>query len=312
MSPTILNYDDADQALPPVQLVREQLPPVPIVVTEGVASTTAVTPTSEPANNVDAATAFQQALQETRRRALESMKLKRSLQTGRPVAIPSNSTPQPEVPVMMPVVAEGKSLEEEMADLEKEVLELRAEAGEAPMDIDEPEEGEITPSNETETLPELPIPILAPIPVRPSRGHKRPNADDLNNRPTSAPLRTIPPFKRRQFGGNPQRPNRLLVNLDDNSDSDSDEEPVSIAASTPALPAIDPIEAQRILAEKEENIRMLREQIAERLKARIMARNSSQDNATPLPDEVRPPSVAAAIAQDVEMGSSAPDTRKPL
>lgn len=233
---------------------------------------TAVPGTS--ARDVNAALAARTALLETRRKALESMKRKRDgagprVQNGMDVDMSTRASG-----TATPVVDLEKSIEQQVADLEKEVLDLQSADIEVPMDIDEPEEGEITPSP---PKPETPAPAFlstsASLPFpRSIRGVKRPNAEDLETRPTSLPSRLPPPKRRSVFARIAQNRNRLIINLDDDSsDSDSEDEvhPSPAGTATP-VPIIAPGDAERekLLAEKEESIRRLREQIAARMKAK--------------------------------------------
>lgn len=189
------------------------------------------------------------------------------------------------------------SLEDQVADLEKEIMGLRQDAvaasdgdedDEEPMELDEPEEGEIVlPSPPSAPTGEASPPgsgstAVPPksLPVSNFRGTKRPNAEDMETRPKSLSSRAQPPSKRRAaFGGPPLRANRLLFHLDDESDdtedSDSDEiyrpyGPPRITAS-PHPPAAGPTaeETQRLLAEKEESIRRLKEEIAAKLRIKL-------------------------------------------
>ena len=160
-----------------------------------------------------------------------------------------------------------------MADMEREIGAQQTGDAESAMDVDSVEEGEISP-DEKDNLVTLAVRekvsdqasrSSAPS-SNSSRGIKRPTAEDLEGRPMTVSQRFIPPSKRRVFGGVPQRPQRLLINLDDDSDSDDDD--TDVGATSRAIED----EAARMLAEKEESIRRLKEQIAARLKARELKR----------------------------------------
>jgi hypothetical protein len=202
-----------------------------------------------------------------------------------------------------PVVDSEKSIEQQVADLEKEVLDLQSADIEVPMDIDEPEEGEIAPSPPE---PELPAPAFpstsASLPFRRSiRGVKRPNAEDLDTRPTSLPSR-LPPTKRRSvFARIAQHRNRLIINLDDDSsDSDSEDEDHAPATGTATpVPIIIPGDAERekLLAEKEESIRRLRERIAARMKAKEARLRDGVDSISPSDNESLRQAAAEVVAE---------------
>ena len=169
-------------------------------------------------------------------------------------------------PLDVPLTALEDTIEQQVAELEREVMnsQMTLDA----IDIDEPEEGEIPLSSlPTQIPPKLSslTSISASLPImRPHRGLKRPNAEDMDSRPTSVPSRSVPPSKRRAFGGVAQRPNRLLIHLDD---SDSDE-----AAEDDMPDLASEVETQRLLAEKEEGIRELKEKIAARMKVKGLNR----------------------------------------
>jgi hypothetical protein len=209
---------------------------------------------------------------ESRRKALASMKMRRSAVDAQKRVEAVADVPV--VPTPAQAMVEGvederqRTIEDEVAELEKEVLglasaevsdqddmdvEMEEDDDEGGMDVDEePEEGEIVQS----TLPTPPPPILPTLPVPTSlpvsfpRGIKRPVADDFVTKPMSS-TRALPPAKRRVFGG-PQRPHRLIISLDD-SDSESEDEP-----------AVDPPKAPKHL---DQTIEDLRAQIAAKVKA---------------------------------------------
>ncbi|WWC85753.1 uncharacterized protein L201_000619 [Kwoniella dendrophila CBS 6074] len=246
---------------------------------------------------------LQATLLETRRKAMESMRRRRAAVPKPITTVPVSTAETVETTVTTvstPSVDEEaaeiqRSIEEQMADLEKEVLEAAAVAQGPPtdppaaevgngeqaeeeqdqMDLDEPEEGEIMPSEIPTSTPEPLIPPFigsASLPVRPPRGVKRLHAEDLNeNKATSLPSRTLPPAKRRPFGAT-QRVQRLILHLDDDSDSDSsvedDNQPIMDLDFTSNSNEVDIIERQRMLEEKESSIRKLKEQIAAKMAAR--------------------------------------------
>ena len=203
------------------------------------------------------------------------------------------------------ITVEEKSIEEQMVELEKEVMGLRTRQN-TPIDIDEPEEGEISDP----PPPTLPIQHLAPpsiqvlstsLPNRSSRGMKRPNAEDMENRPTSLPTRPLPIKRRSVFGGFSQRPNRLIINLDDSDSEDDDdakerggERFAKFMKSGTATPIPIPIpisilgtgedETLKLFREKEEGIRRLKEQIAERVRVQQMKSNEGVKEGTNTPE----------------------------
>ncbi|WVQ93846.1 hypothetical protein IAU59_000924 [Kwoniella sp. CBS 9459] len=276
----------------PVDLPPPDIPELPVIAVE-----TSIP--SVPAPSA-AETALQNALLESRRKVLESMRRRRAALDNNP---PQAVAPEPVVeqsnlvPETHAAMALSQSIEEQMADIEREVMSLQAEnqiqdtgADEdedmlVDMDIDEPEEGEILSSNlptpPSEPIVTLPtLPASAPVP-RPPRGVKRLHAEDLmENRSTSAPSRIPPPQKRRLFGAI-QRPQRLIIHLDDSSDSsDDDDDAIPIPPPDPDILA-----TQRLLAEKEESIRRLKEQIAAKMRARQKKKlegNSAEPGGSPI------------------------------
>ncbi|OCF36100.1 hypothetical protein I316_01972 [Kwoniella heveanensis BCC8398] len=310
-SDVVLNYGDEDQDPPSASLPARETQPLaerlstPSVPAEVAPPTSTPPPlpidlpppdiseipvpkieipiTSDPKPSA-ADNALQNALLESRRKALESMRRRRAaLDNSKPVQTIISETVAEESTARSldaAALALNKSIEEQMADIEKEVMNLHAESAvsdakvvedeemEEDMDIDEPEEGEIIMS----TLPTPPseppvtlstIPVSAPVP-RPPRGVKRLHAEDLmENRSTSVPTRIPPPQKRRLFGAI-LRPQRLILHLDESSDSSDDEEDILPSPQ----PDPDILATQRLLAEKEESIRRLKEQIAAKMKAR--------------------------------------------
>ncbi|OCF71238.1 hypothetical protein I204_08191 [Kwoniella mangroviensis CBS 8886] len=252
---------------------------------------------------------LQNTLLESRRKAMESMRRRRAA-VPRPISSTQSIT-EVEVSAESTTVAEDqaiefrRSIEEQMASIEKEVLEAaaaaiedkpnesEAELGPEPdedeeeqMDLDEPEEGEIIPPLIDSSISEPVIPPLigsAPLPIRPPRGIKRMHAEDLNeNKATSLPTRSLPPAKRKPFGAN-QRAQRLLLHLDDSDSDSSDDEdtPTSNVIFTPTGD-VDIIERQRMLEEKEASIRKLKEQIAARMAARRKKGDDTPTGCTPM------------------------------
>ncbi|WRT63658.1 uncharacterized protein IL334_000581 [Kwoniella shivajii] len=240
---------------------------------------------------------LQNQLLESRRKALESMRRRRAaapklantiLDTTVEVQSTSESVTNDEEADLQ------KSIDAQMADIEKAVLEAAAavqgkvedqEEAEEEMDIDDPEEGEIIPSSTLastldppSTLPVWPI----SLPIRPPRGVKRLHAEDMmDNRSTSAPARILPPAKRRPFGA-AQRIQRLMINIDDSdSDSSDDDREEYNAVFTPNTEG-DIIERQRLLEEKEASIQKLKDQIAARMAARLKKPETIIGSVTPM------------------------------
>ena len=274
-----------------ISQVKDSPQEVPILTPTSTASSSTITPTTaiplQPvATSADAEMEAKDAILEIRRKALESMRRRRAkrvdvteISLDVDVSIPNSGTGTP----LAPSNAE-RTIEQEVLDLEQEVLGLQAEAqanveaaahganvGQSPtsmiMDLDEPEEGEITQSTLPLFTPQPQPVVSSSLPtLRNTRGIKRPNAEDLDSRPTSAAARV----RRRPFGGGPQRPTRLIINLDDPDSSDSeDEQPMMPMPVVPVIPANangDPV--MELLKEKEEKIRLLKEQISARMKAR--------------------------------------------
>ncbi|WVF66224.1 hypothetical protein IAT40_000964 [Kwoniella sp. CBS 6097] len=352
-SDVVLNYGDEDEAPPSASLPRraslsERIgpssstadavpptstpPPLPIElpppdkqeVTEAVSATPNIV--TEQASSA-AESALQNALLESRRKALESMKRRRAALDAKPIQpvvthkVIEEVNEEVNVDLSGPAaMALNKSIEEQMADIEKEVLNLQSESQveesgaseDVDMDIDEPEEGEIISSN-LPTPPSEPLmtsstlSASAPVP-RPPRGVKRLHAEDLmENRSTSAPSRIPPPQKRRLFGAI-QRPQRLILHLDDSSDS-SDEEDDAIPTPQPDP---DILATQRLLAEKEESIRRLKEQIAAKMKAR--AKKKMEDNMTISTPMIQTPSIEGvpSVRAFMQRSVSGPGDQSPL
>ncbi|WWD22374.1 hypothetical protein CI109_106865 [Kwoniella shandongensis] len=214
----------------------------------------------------DAAT--QSALLETRRKALESMKRRRAALEAKPLvvsdtgnAVQTESVAEAPGPTSEETELE-KTIEQQMADLEKEVLNSHNANAEVDMDmdIDEPEEGEITaPSPPRPTSARAaPVVISNSLPTTTfPRGKKRALAEDLMETRSAAPVRASLPPRRRPFWAM-QRPQKLILHLDDSSDSSDDEE-----TGTPLQDS----DSSASQAQLEENIRSLQERIA-KLKAK--------------------------------------------
>lgn len=248
------------------------------------------------------------ALLETRRKAFESMKMRR--EANRPTQpIPAEPVPAPVDMSLLddtPIIIDDdddsvpdKTIEEQMAELEEEVMGLQNQqameiaAADAQDDIDM--EIESTEDGEIEDIPEPPklpisasstpilsVPSLAPssgssTAVKiPSRGTKRLNAEDMmDNRPSTMPAQLNPHKRRSLFGGMPQRPNRLMMLVDQpDSDSDGDDDNDDPQMSKLKITSGNstPNDTAKLLAEKEDSIKKLREQIERRLKAKLAKR----------------------------------------
>jgi len=259
------------------------------------------------------------AMLEIRRKALESMKQRKLAKKGSPEKMDVD-LPNPSSGSATPVptsAAIEKSIEQEVLDLEHEVMGLQeaedARQDEAlessppkspaksvndeemPMELDSPEPGEIVST----LTAALPVPI-APIPVAsasssslPSfrRGIKRPNAEDMESRPLSAPSWV----RRKPFGGPVQRPNRLMINLDEMSESDSDDD--KSGANTPI------VVANVLIQDKEEQIRLLKEKIAARLKEK-QAKKLKTDSRSNAPSPSPVPAVGSEETAEIVAGGS--------
>ncbi|ORX34659.1 hypothetical protein BD324DRAFT_634373 [Kockovaella imperatae] len=280
--------------------------------------------------------AAKHAILETRRKALESMRARRAQKsTKRMAGSASPMDVEVDMEIDVDVASENpvsaaadaaleeaadaaaqKSIEDEVADLEQEVMgyesvlakqaaaaevtsndaetkssapptaledQTKTEFVDMDVDSDEPEEGELSPD---------PVEPTPDVPIRRVRG--RPAAEDLDSRPVSAPVRT----RRKPFGA-PQRANKLILALDDDSESDSEPEtsndqaerraeilkrlaeekqntPIPLQLTLSSEGTTDSRGAGQskllALAEQEEKIRLLKEQIALKLKAKEAAR----------------------------------------
>jgi hypothetical protein len=173
-----------------------------------------------------------------------------------------------------------ESIEEQVANLEREVSVMQTEADmEMDVDMDEEEEEEdgeiqdevpvaLPPSSSEPSRAPTPPPA-ASLPLSAPTRRKRPNAEEfMDARPLPARL---PPAKRRLFGGLPQRPQRLMMSLDDSDSEDEEERPRRSLEATP-VPVIQiPEEHDRrsLLAAKDESIRKLKEEIERRKRAKM-------------------------------------------
>jgi hypothetical protein len=258
---------------------------------------------------VESELAARTALLETRRKAFESMKRRR--EANRPVQpVPAEPVPAPVDMSLLddtPIIIDDdddsvpdKTIEEQMAELEEEVMGLQNQQAmeiaaadadaqdDIDMEIESTEDGEIEDIPEPAKLPPISAsstPILSVPSLSssgsstaikiPSRGTKRLNAEDMmDTRPSTMPARLNPHKRRSLFGGLPQKPNRLMMLVDQpdsDSEGDEDDDPqmsklkITSGNSTPN-------ETAKLLAEKENSIRRLREQIERRLKAKLAKR----------------------------------------
>lgn len=284
--PDVLNYGDEDSTSASDEPAAGPSQPPPISLTSSSAA----------ASPADAAQPRMSGpgISETRRRVLESMRRRKAVTPSSISASvrPLQSTPSPQ------------STSDEAAKLEREVLGSTAEV---PMEIDDVEDGEIADEPTPPPLP-APNPVPASIPVARShsRGIKRPHAEDLMDnasRPTSA-QRSAPP-KRRVFGSLLyQQPNRLLVSLDDSDDSDSSDDDVDPPppVHTPVIVIPPPIDKATMLAQKEERIRRLKEQIEAKLALHRANTSAAASGATTPTIESR---VAQATLAAVDVGGNA-------
>lgn len=204
-----------------------------------------------------------ETLAERKRRVLESMKRGRkpkpvesgpSTGTITPIAILEDASPTPPILAPTPKLASKADLQDEVAALEREVMQLQENR--PPVQL-EPEEGEIIASNTPSPAKQtLQLPVQPPVKstnllngARLNRATKRPAAEDLmDGRATSS--KVAYPVKRKF--GRPVGWAKLQVSLDDSDDEDQ-----------PASPAV-PSPIDRDQAKLDEEIRLLREQILRR------------------------------------------------
>jgi hypothetical protein len=215
--------------------------------------------------------------------------------------------------VLSPTLPEAPAiqvtLEDEVAALEQEVIGLQNAAPD-PMDIDEPEEGEISdmeveappPPATPIVIPKIPSIVPSKTPVQLNKSTKRRNAEEMMDNRSSIQARSLRPSKRRIFGAIRQKP--IIINLDESDDSDSDDE-----RSGPT-PAEMEVERQRMLKEKEDNINRLREQIL-RLQAK-----AARDKRAKMKDAVAKVAMEQATSdvvagrKDVVMNQDEAEARK--
>jgi len=261
-------------------------------------------------------TSTMNALLESKRKAMESMRRARKASDDvarpepRPIIPPpaARGSPLPDLstspPPILPAVPEPvmavtqENLEDQVAALEQEVLGLQDAE---PMIVDEEEEEE----EEGEIPDDVPPPVqprMVPIipATTPIRLNKRPNAEDMMDahRSQSISSRSLHPAKRRQFG-TALRMKRLIISLDDSDDEDNEDD-----ISTPTAVDLE-ADRQRLLKEKDDNIMRLREQIL-RLQAR--AKRDKKDKAreialgaTPAGSGPVTPAEMAATVEDTVM-----------
>jgi len=276
-----------------------------------IASTSATTATKASTMN---------ALLESKRRAMESMR--RGRKAGENVSRPPTRPPTPplgmqgspvpsrpsSVPPVHPLPSRPTSvlpsrpltqenLEDQVAALEQEVIGLREAQ---PMVVDdEEEEGEIP-----DEIVVPPQPRMAPIipATTPIRLNKRPNAEDMMdaNRSQSISSRSVHPAKRRQFGA-AMRMKRLIISLDDSDDEDNEDQ-----APTPTAAQLE-ADRQRLLKEKEDDMMKLREKIL-RLQAKAEKEKKAKAREAAVLQAVAdapPPIEETAATEDVIMAESA-------
>lgn len=274
------------------------------------------------------------ALLESKRRALSSMQRGRKANSATPGAEAAPATPPiisramsptlPEAPIAkLAAVVRGPSpslpgapatqatLEDEVAALEQEVIGLQ-NAKPQTMDIDEPEEGEISDIEVEEAptrlatptvVPKIPAIVPSKTPLQLNKSTKRRNAEEMMESRASIQARSIHPPKRRLFGAIRQKP--IIIHLDDSDSSDSDEESHGPTAAEMEM------ERQRMLKEKEDNINRLREQIL-RLQAKAARdkRAKVKDAAAKVESEQAASDTAASGSNDVVMGAGQIGTRE--
>ena len=244
------------------------------------------------------------ALLSVRQRAIESMRRRRINGSATPVAS-GKTTP---IPIIIPLTPDGasqtastsstavpvffgeKSLAEQTDDLEREIMALDPANVARLTPLPSPEEGEIDDDPMViDPISTFTTSASSSAPTIVSRNTRRPNAEDLANRPTSLPSTS----SRRMFGV-PQKAHRLVLEIDD---SDSDDE------SLFDVPIEEDIK-RRLLEEKEENIRRLKEEIATRLRRKIKGKSKANRDAD-RSKEVTPEVMAMAEAAVAGMTNEA-------
>lgn len=282
-----------------------------------IASTSATTATKASTMN---------ALLESKRRAMESMKRARKASENTPRPEPRPLTPPlgtsgsplpshpPSRPSSVPPVhllpsrpsstfpalpLTEENLEDQVAALEQEVQGLREAE---PIIADEEEEGEIPDEVALPAIQPRMAPIIpATTPIRLNKSTKRPNAEDMmdSTRSQSISSRSVHPAKRRQFG-TAIRMKRLIISLDDSDDEDhEDQVPTPTAADLEA-------DRQRLLKEKEDDMMKLREKIL-RLQAKAEKEKKAKARGAALlaTSETAGELAVTAVVEDVVMAESA-------
>lgn len=217
------------------------------------------------ANVAELSMSMSETLAERKKRVLESMKRGRkpkplssgpSTGTVTPDLIVEDSSPTPPILAHTPKLASKATLQDEVAALEREVMQLQENR--PPVQV-EPEEGEILVSNTPS-----PVTLSQSLPAaasskstslsngsRLNRATKRPHAEDLMDGRSISSKPTYP--AKRKFG-RPIGWAKLQVSLDD---SDDDDAPAKLHSAVAA-----PVDAER--AKLEEDIRLLKAQIEQR------------------------------------------------
>jgi hypothetical protein len=294
--------------------------PIPITAPSSVtvlpiASTSAATATKASTMN---------ALLESKRRAMESMKRgrKASENVNRPETRPPTpplgmrGSPLPSRPGSVPPVhplpsrppsvppslqSTQENLEDQVAALEQEMIGLREAE---PIVVEDEEEGEIPDEVVIPTQPRMAPIIPATTPIRLNKSTKRPNAEDMmnTNRSQSISSRAVHPSKRRQFGA-AMRMKRLIISLDDSDDEDNEDQ-----APTPTAAELE-ADRQRLLKEKEDDMMKLREKILrlqakaekeKKAKAKEAALQAAAEAAVPLGHTVGVEDVVMAESADAD------------
>jgi hypothetical protein len=229
------------------------------------------------------------ALLESKRRVLESLKRTRKpsedapRSAARPLTPPleSRCSPVPSVPAAIPSIPPltQENMEDQVAVLMQEVKGLRAAE---PIIVDDQEEGEI-PDDVTPPVQHRMAPIIpATTPIQLNKSTKRRTAEDMmdSNQSQSVSPRSVYPAKRRLFG-TALRMKRLIVHLDESDDEDEE------------------AERQRELRKKEEDMMALREQIRILKERKAKARMLDIQAASQAVDEV-----PIAVVDDIVMTDS--------
>ncbi|WVQ76347.1 hypothetical protein IAR50_006012 [Cryptococcus sp. DSM 104548] len=178
------------------------------------------------------------------------------------------------------------------------------------MELEEPEEGEIpapSPVLPIAAMSEVSAPILSEqlpgIAGATRRGIKRPHAEDLlDTRPHSAPPVRRPPAPRRLFGV-PLNPTRLLLHVDDDSDSDNDDEMEDMKKREEEDKRREADEKQKRL---NENILRLKAEIAMK-KRRKLEGGTASGVTSPITGNVTP-TLGAGVVQNTERAAEGSQT----